>query len=154
MRGVIIRFMEPRPNGEKSRTHVFEPIRLLLIQAGEAADLFGQTKIGPEALLYAAILDPSVQGFLGSFGVAHDEVADQLATYLNNGDDHEGKKVLDQEAQRVLEMAVDEVRRRGETKVTPVRVVEGIVREHDSYAAFILSYLGLPRIDVVRRNLA
>lgn len=147
--------MEPRPNGEKSRTHVFEPIRLLLIQAGEAADLFGQPKIGPEALLYAAILDPSVQGFLGSFGVAHDEVAGQLATYLNNGgDDHEGKKVLDKEAQRVLEMAVDEVRRRGETKVTPVRVVEGIVREHDSYASFILSYLGLPGIDVVRRKLA
>ncbi len=122
--------------------------RRVLTYAQQESQTLGHDFIGAEHLLLGLLRDEesSAVRVLGRLGVDPSKIREQVLFVLgpDGGTGHSGGIGLTPNAKRVIESAVDEVRRAGvQTGIRSAHLLLGVARVEDTIAAGVLQSMGL-----------
>ena len=120
--------------------------RRVLMLAQEEAERLNHSYVGTEHLLVglARERDGLAHTVLAELGARPERVREVVERLVGRGENRPvGRLLLTPRSKRVLELAVDEARRRGQRHVDTEHLLLGLVREGQGVAVDILRSLGI-----------
>lgn len=126
--------------------------RRVLSLAQKEAERMRKEHIGTEHILLGLMLEDGciANRVLRDLGIDYDRVKDKVELETGFGD-FTGKVTLALDTQRVLEFAIEEVTRSGQTSIGTEHILLALTREAENTAMMVLEMLGL-RAEQIRRH--
>lgn len=136
-----------------------KPVNDLIQETVEFATMLNHEYCTCEHMLYTLIKHKQIKDLLVEAGISHDQIQQDLMTYLNNndysglksqnGDKGSPKKTMGME--RVLQRALAQVIFSGQSGIYPLDLLLSLLSEDNSYAKYFSEINGLSRAAILEQ---